>query len=210
MKNKDLERGYNELVAGKKTNRLAMILITVFCIVITLGAIISSTISSMAMADKVKVVDTRGVQMKSNLKRQSELVKIGIQSHVEDALFYMNSFQRETLDTNRKRALMLIDKESAYRVFETYKKEGIYDDAVERGHIYKVEKTAVTHLTEEGEPYKFMAQSELVTIDGSKREYFTIISEGYVTFRTPSYPYNTHGLWITEFRQKATKIVTDE
>jgi len=210
MKNKDLEKGYNQSVEAKKTNKLAMILITVFSGVITLTCLIMYMISNIYIADKVKVVDTRGVQMESNLVRQRDLVKTGIQNHIQDALFYSNSFQRETIESNQKRTLMLMDKESAYRIFQTYKKEGIYNDAIDRGHIYKVEKTEVTNLSDKGEPYSFVAKSILVSIDGRKKEYFTIVSKGDLTFRKPTFPYNSWGMWITNFRQKSSKIVADE
>jgi len=207
MRNSELTKGFNELSEAKKNNRLAMILVTVFAAVITITAMIMYMISHINIASKVKVVDISGRVIESDFVRQELLLESGIKSHVEYAVNYLNSFSREEIIDNQKKSLFLVDRENAHQIFESYKKSNAYDNATQRGHIYKVLNTKVTHLElSKGEPFYFKSQSLLEIKDGTRRTLYKIFSQGKITYRTPIYPNNTQGLWISEYRQTSKEV----
>lgn len=206
MKNKELQEGYNQAVSAKKNNKLAMILVTSFCGVITITALLLYMFSHLTIADKLKVVDTTGRELKSDLMRRDQVLKNALKEHVVKCVKYSNSFSRETYKNNQNIALLLMDRSSAFRIFEGYKKGKSYNDALKLGHIYEVETTKVTNLSTEKEPFEFIAESILVAQDGGRKNYFKIVSKGEITYRDPSYPYNSYGLWTSNYVQESTRI----
>ena len=208
MNDKELLQGYNESVEGKKTNKLAMILITCFCGIITLTTLVFHFISDAEMVDKVKVVNVyNGDVLDSNLKRRADLINSGCESTVNRAVYYSNSFDRVTINSNKARALFLMDNNSAYPIFEKYKKDRSYEDAIQRGHIYEIVETELTSLqTDKGEPYTFTQKSILRVKDGHRTENFIVRGEGKITYRKPIYPENEHGFWISDYSQTLQKI----
>jgi hypothetical protein len=58
-------KGYDDVVEGKRTGRLAMWLITIVSIVITLSALIISALLQANSADKMKVIDNTGRVIKA-------------------------------------------------------------------------------------------------------------------------------------------------
>ena len=209
MKNKDLEKGYNESIGGKKTNRLAMILITSFSGVITITALVLYMVSNITIADKIKVFDSQGNEYKTQLMRQSELLKTSTKGHIKQAVYLANSFSRENYKTNQNQLLFLMDRKSAFRIFEGYKKEGAYNNALKLGHIYEVESTKVSQIDTSKEPYQFIQESIVYTQDGGRVEYFRIVGKGIMTTRKPS-DNNERGLWISDYYQETTKINRNE
>lgn len=211
MKNKDLNKGYNQAVSGKRNNRLAMLLVTGFCALVTLSALVLYLISNLAIADKVKVIDTTGRYIHTELEHREQLVKSGVQSHVHNTMYYLNSGDRSSLNTNKSKALFLIDRLDAYNIFERWKKERAYNNILRNGHVYKVIEVKVTHMDlEQGEPFPFKSEATLLVQDGTRQEYWLINGKGFVSYTTPSWPNNQWGMFISDYTQDYQKVVLDE
>ncbi len=211
MKNKELVKGFNESVGAKKTNRFAMLLITGFSGVITLSVLVLYFFSNLAIADKVKVFDSSGREVETELKYRTDLINSGVQSHVYNAMYYLNSGDRNTLNGNRAKALFLVDRTNALSIFERWKKEKAYNDILRNGHVYKILEVKVTHVNiDKGEPFPFRSEATLLIQDGPRQEYYLITAQGVVTYETPSFPNNQWGMKISDYTQNYTKVNLDE
>ncbi|MEM8510594.1 MAG: hypothetical protein AAF717_22360 [Bacteroidota bacterium] len=211
MKESDLHKGYNESVAGKRNSRLAMILVTVFCGVVTLASLVLYFSSNLAIADKVKVFDSTGREVQTDLVRKEKLLVSGIQRHVYNGMYYANSGDRNSLKENQARTYFLVDNEDALRIFNHWKNEKAYNDILQNGHIYKIVDAKVTGVdTANGEPFAFTSEATLLVRDGTKEDYWFITGEGDIIYNTPSYPYNEWGFEITNYTQQYQKVPKDE
>ena len=211
MENKDLQKGFNEAIGAKKTNRFAMILVTCFCGVITITALVLYLFSNLAIADKVKVMDSTGRVIDTELMYRTDLINSGIQSHVFNAMYYLNSGDRNSHKSNQSKALFLVDRQDAFSIFERWKKEKAYNDILKNGHVYKILEAKVTHADiSKGEPYPFKSEATLLIKDGIREEYWLIEGQGYITHTSPSFPNNQWGMIISDYTQDYTKVDLDE
>ena len=210
MRNKDLEKGFNESVGAKKTNRFAMILVTVFCGVITLSALFLYLLSNISIADKVKVFDNTGKEVPTELMYRTDLINAGIQRHVFNGMYYLNSVDRQNLETNRTKALFLVDRQDAFSIYERWKKQKAYNDILKNGHVYKILDVKVTHVDEsKREPFRFKSEATLLIQDGTRQEYWLIEAQGAITYTTPSFPNNEWGMNISDYSQDYQKVELD-
>ena len=207
-----LKNHFNEMESAKKNNRLAIYIIVGFALVVTLSSLILNFMSKRQMIDLVKVVDVRnGVILHSEVQRRSQVLKTSIQGHLTRAITYANSFSRTTIKSNQKATLFLMDMDDAYTIFGRYKSQQSYEDALQRGHIYKTSDVKITHLNlDQGEPYQVKIEARLTIKDGTKRQIFLIQGQGAITYHDPIYPQNEAGLWLTDYRQKYTNITSNE
>jgi len=211
INNKSLKKGYNDLTEGKRNNRLAMILVTVFSCVITLTCLVLYLFSNIMIADKVKVIDRSGNVLNSELMRREQMIESGLKSHVKKAIYYLNSGTRYNLKTNQAKALFLVNTNSAYAIYERWKKQGAYADILQRGHQYEIveEEIFLNAITNE-EPFFISVEAILKIKDGSREAFWKIKGKGEVYYTTPSYPNNDWGFDIQNYTQEYTKVNLSE
>jgi len=199
-----LNQEFNQMESAKKINRFAIYLIVGFCGFVTLYSLTLNFLSKRQMIDMVKVVDVRnGVILHSEVQRRSQVLKTTIQGHVNRAITYANSFSRTTISSNQKATMFLMDLDDAYTIFGRYKNLQSYEDALQRGHIFKTTNVKITHLDlDNGEPYPIKIEATLTIKDGTKTQIFLIQGQGVITYHDPIYPQNEAGLWLTDYRQK--------
>lgn len=195
-------KGYDDVVEGKRTGRLAMWLITIVSIVITLSALIISALLQANSADKMKVIDNTGRVIKSDLRREEDVRIATVQAHLANAIFYLNSFDRNSIKENQARALFLVDKKSADRIFNSYNRQGAYNDALQSGYIYRAKFNKLTILEGTSEPFAFEMEGELTVTDGSRTIKTKIIGKGNLRYSTPNFPNNPQGMLVYDYLQQ--------
>lgn len=202
-------KGYDDVVEGKRNGRLAMWLITVGSVIFGLTALIISALLQAESADKMKVIDSTGRVIQSDLRREEEVRVSTIQAHLANAMFYLNSFDRNSIKENQARALFLVDKKSADRIFNSYNRQGAYNDALQSGYIYRAKFNKLTVLEGKTEPFTFEAEGELSVTDGSRTITTKIVGKGNIRYSNPNFPNNPQGMIIYDYLQEYQDMPTE-
>lgn len=151
----------------------------------------------------ILVIDAASGQiMKVSPGYNDKLFRVMIETHCANTAYYCNSFDRISITEYQARALFLVTKPDAYRVFARYKEQRGYADAIDRGLTYKTEFQKIESLQADTEPYRVRFTSLLQIYDGDQPvRSFIIESEGEIRRQTPQYPENTTGLFFTKYVQ---------
>lgn len=173
-----------------------------------IGTVVSVHVSTV---NSVKVVDVNGNVLPSRLDEQTGLLTAYVETHSANAVHYLNSFDRLTIKENQARALFLVNAEDANRIFNQFKAQNNYADALTRGVVIKTEYDKLLGIDVSKEPYKVRFQSIMTVYDNEQEpQRFLVISEGEVTNFTAQYPENKVGLYFRKYRQEFKKLEADE
>lgn len=152
--------------------------------------------------NRILVVNEGGEFVRFRTARQDLLFESLLKSHCAFTAYYLNSFDRLSLQENRARALFLVDRQEANNIFAKYQADRAYGDALELGSIYKTEFESLTDMSVSGEEYHVRFTSILSIINGSEIKKVRILSEGTAVRTTPRYPENVSGFFFRTYNQK--------
>ena len=199
---KDILRDFNKYADARKNFTLRTKLVFVFCsATIAMVLCFSYQVVNNAM-NKILVVNEGGEFVRFRAVRQDLLYESLLKSHCAFTAYYLNSFDRLSLQENRARALFLVDKGEANAVFAKYQADRAYGDALELGVIYKTEFESLTDMSVSGEEYHVRFTSILSIVNGSEIKRVRIISEGTAIRTTPRYPENVSGFFFRTYNQQ--------
>lgn len=199
---KDILRDFNKYADARKNFTLRTKLVFIFCsVAIAMVLFFSYQVVNNAM-NKILVVNEGGEFVRFRAVRQDLLYESLLKSHCAFTAYYLNSFDRLSLQENRARALFLVDKGEANAVFAKYQADRAYGDALELGVIYKTEFESLTDMSVSGEEYHVRFTSILSIVNGSEIKKVRIISEGTVIRTTPRYPENVSGFFFRTYNQQ--------
>ena len=185
---KDILRDFNKYADARKNFTLRTKLVFIFCsVAIAMVLFFSYQVVNNAM-NKILVVNEGGEFVRFRAVRQDLLYESLLKSHCAFTAYYLNSFDRLSLQENRARALFLVDKGEANAVFAKYQADRAYGDALELGVIYKTEFESLTDI--------------LSIVNGSEIKKVRIISEGTAIRTTPRYPENVSGFFFRTYNQQ--------
>lgn len=199
---KDILRDFNKYADARKNFTLRTKLVFVFCsATIAMVLFFSYQVVNNAM-NKILVVNEGGEFVRFRAVRQDLLYESLLKSHCAFTAYYLNSFDRLSLQENQARALFLVDKGEANAVFAKYQADRAYGDALELGVIYKTEFESLTDMSVSGEEYHVRFTSILSIVNGSEIKRVRIISEGTAIRTTPRYPENVSGFFFRTYNQQ--------
>lgn len=199
---KDILRDFNKYADARKNFTLRTKLVFIFCsVTIAMVLFFSYQVVNNAM-NKILVVNEGGEFVRFRAVRQDLLYESLLKSHCAFTAYYLNSFDRLSLQENRARALFLVDKGEANAVFAKYQADRAYGDALELGVIYKTEFESLTDMSVSGEEYHVRFTSILSIVNGSEIKKVRIISEGTAIRTTPRYPENVSGFFFRTYNQQ--------
>lgn len=199
---KDILRDFNKYADARKNFTLRTKLVFIFCsVAIAMVLFFSYLVVNNAM-NKILVVNEGGEFVRFRAVRQDLLYESLLKSHCAFTAYYLNSFDRLSLQENRARALFLVDKGEANAVFAKYQADRAYGDALELGVIYKTEFESLTDMSVSGEEYHVRFTSILSIVNGSEIKKVRIISEGTAIRTTPRYPENVSGFFFRTYNQQ--------
>lgn len=199
---KDILRDFNKYADARKNFTLRTKLVFIFCsVAIAMVLFFSYQVVNNAM-NKILVVNEGGEFVRFRAVRQDLLYESLLKSHCAFTAYYLNSFDRLSLQENQARALFLVDKGEANAVFAKYQADRAYGDALELGVIYKTEFESLTDMSVSGEEYHVRFTSILSIVNGSEIKKVRIISEGTAIRTTPRYPENVSGFFFRTYNQQ--------
>lgn len=202
---------FDDLSVAKKNGRTIMSLIVLFSLMVIVFVLIWTYAIVSNAGDKIKVVDSNGQYLKTSLEKKEKLFKSLIQNHCANTVTYANSFDRMTVKENQAKAIFLMNRTDAYRIFSKYKDNHAYDNSLDRGVIYKAEFEKLEEMSGTEEPFHVRFSSVLTIADNDKEPVkVRIFSEGDIVSYTPQYPENISGFYFKNYNQTYERTTKDD
>jgi len=201
MDTKEFEKQYNGFQNAKKQGVSLTKWFMVCCAVIVVAVLIWAFFVHVSTVNKIIVTDESGKQLNSEVVQREKMLETLVLNQCEAAVYYVNSFDRLNIKANQARSLFYINSSDAKRIFETYQKNGGYNDALQLGYTYEAEFERIIRMDDETFPYsvEFSAILTIDELDEIKR--FRIVARGNIDTRTPNYPENKTGFFFTDYSQ---------
>lgn len=199
---KNILKDFSRLAEARKNHTFRTRLVFIFCAAtIAMGLFFSYRVVNSAM-DKILVVNEGGELLRFKAMQQDLLYESLLKNHCYHTAYYLNSFDRLSLQENRARALFLVNKPDANTIFAKYQADRGYGDALELGVVYRTEFEKMLSVSVSGEEYHVTFSSVLSIINGNDVRKIRILSEGTVIRTTPRFPENTSGFFFRTYNQQ--------
>jgi hypothetical protein len=198
---KDILKDFNKYAEARKNYTLRTKLVFIFCsVTIAMILFFSYRVVNNAMS-KILVVNEGGEFVHFKAMQTDKLYESLLKSHCYYTSYYLNSFDRLTIEENQARGLFLVNKGDANTIFAKYQADRAYGDALELGVVYNCEYEKITEVRVQGNEYNVQFTSVLSIISNTGTKRFRIISEGTAIRTTPQYPENVTGFFFKTYRQ---------
>lgn len=199
---KNILKDFSRLAEARKNHTFRTRLVFIFCAAtIAMVPFFSYRVVNSAM-DKILVVNEGGELLRFKAMQQDLLYESLLKNHCYHTAYYLNSFDRLSLQENRARALFLVNKPDANTIFAKYQADRGYGDALELGVVYRTEFEKMLSVSVSGEEYHVTFSSVLSIINGNDVRKIRILSEGTVIRTTPRFPENTSGFFFRTYNQQ--------
>lgn len=200
---------FNKLSNAKKQNViLTKMTLGVALIIVVLVLIWGFGVANTAL-NKVVVVERSGEYLRISAESNEKLFGSLVKSTCSQLTYYANSFDRLSIKENQAKAMFLANKENLQSIFNLYKEQKSYHEAIEYGVVYKCEIENFSHIGTE-EPYQVRFTSILSIINGESIKKFRIFSEGKLIKVTPQFPENVTGFFFTDYKQSIKNLSDGE
>lgn len=198
---KDILKDFKKYAEARKNYTLRTKLVFIFCsVTIAMILFFSYRVVNNAMS-KILVVNEGGEFVHFKAMQTDKLYESLLKSHCYYTSYYLNSFDRLTIEENQARGLFLVNKGDANTIFAKYQADRAYGDALELGVVYNCEYEKITEVRVQGNEYNVQFTSVLSIISNTGTKRFRIISEGTAIRTTPQYPENVTGFFFKTYRQ---------
>lgn len=198
---KDILKDFNKYAEARKNFTLRTKLAFIFCsVAIAMVLFFSYRVVNNAM-NKILVVNEGGEFVHFKSMQTDKLYESLLKSHCYYTAYYLNSFDRLTIEEYQARGLFLVNKEDANTIFAKYQADRAYGDALELGTVYRCDFERINNLLVQGDEYNVEFTSVLSIISNSGTKKIRIISEGTAIRTTPKYPENVTGFFFKNYQQ---------
>ena len=199
---KNILKDFSRLAEARKNHTFRTRLVFIFCAAtIAMVLFFSYRVVNNAM-NKILVVNEGGELLRFKAMQQDLLYESLLKNHCYHTAYYLNSFDRLSLQENRARALFLVNKPDANTIFAKYQADRGYGDALELGVVYRTEFEKMLSVSVSGDEYHVTFSSVLSIINGNDVRKIRILSEGTVIRTTPRFPENTSGFFFRTYNQQ--------
>jgi len=202
MKIKSILKDFSKLAEARKNHTLRTKLVFIFCgVTIAMVLLFAYNVVNSAM-NKILVVNEGGEFVHFKAMKQDLLYESLLKAHCHRTAYYLNSFDRLSLQENRAHALFLVNKPDANTIFAKYQADRAYGDALELGVVYETEFEKIIDVRADGEEYHVRFSSILSITSDSDIKKVRIVSEGIAMHTTPRFPENTTGFFFRTYNQQ--------
>lgn len=206
MKISDILKDFNKLAEAKKDIAFKTKSLFIFSFIIISSILFYSyTIVNKAM-NKIIVVNEGGEFVHFKAQEQDQLYEALLKSLCYYTAYYMNSFDRLSIEQNQARALFLVNKADANTIFAKYQTDRAYGDALELGVSYKNEFADIISVKCNGAEYDVIFTSILTIHSNTGNKKIKIISKGTAIRTTPKFPENVTGFFFKNYNQSYIEI----
>ena len=134
---------------------------------------------------------------------RKKVLYIEIKDHLDKWFSSYYTYDQNNMEQQREKALWLVSAEDGKRLEDYYRSQGWFNDVVKYGIVQKtsleVEKIQVYG---NNEPFTFYASAIMEISRGQTKDVFRLEVTGAIGFVSPSWPWNPHGMLITNYQEK--------
>lgn len=198
---KDILKDFSKYAEARKNFTLRTKLVFIFCsVAIAMVLFFSYRVVNNAM-NKILVINEGGEFVHFKAMQTDKLFESLLKSHCYYTAYYLNNFDRLTIEENQARGLFLVNKGDANTIFAKYQADRAYGDALELGVVYRCDFDKINKLHVQGNEYNVQFTSVLSIISNTGTKKIRIISEGTAIRTTPQYPENVTGFFFKNYQQ---------
>lgn len=204
MKIANILKDFSKLAEAKKNVAFRTKALFIFsAIIISLVLFFAYSVVNNAM-NKIIVVNEGGEFVHFKAQEQDQLYEALLKSLCYYTAYYINSFDRLSIEQNQARALFLVNKADANTIFAKYQADRAYGDALELGVSYRTEFENIVSVKNRGSEYDVVYSSILTIYSNTGNKKIRIISEGTAIRTTPKFPENVTGFFFKNYNQSYT------
>lgn len=201
MKITSILKDFSKLADARKKQTMTTRLAFVFCS-LTIAMVLYFCYNAMNNAmNKILVVNTGGEYLQFQATQNDELYENLLKSHCYYTSYYINSFDRQSIEQNQARAMFLVNKVDANTIFAKYNADRAYGDALELGVSYRCEFENINSIVSRGDEYDVSFDSVLTIYSHTGTKKILITSTGTVIRTKPNFPNNVTGFFFSNYNQ---------
>lgn len=201
MEIKSILKDFSKLAEARRNYTFRTKILFLFTsLVIAMVLFFTYSIVNNAM-NKILVVNEGGEFVHFKAQQQDLLYESLLKSLCYYTSYYINSFDRLSIEENQARALFLVNRADANTIFAKYQADRAYGDAIELGVAYKTEFEGIQSVSVSGEEYYVVFTSILTIHSSSGTKQFRITSSGTAIRTTPRFPENVTGFFFKNYSQ---------
>lgn len=190
-------------------NRLVVLGVILCCTIISTVAIYLTNKTYNKALNFRYAVNTDGSIIPLKLLEERENFEVELLSHLNNFHNYFYNLSPTNYKSNIDKALWLGNK-SVSDLYKEKQAKSVYNDIIQYSLIYNIDDIKIDYNSSK-EPYRFKATIKLSVLRGESKVSYLLITTGSVIHVDRNFPYNTHGLLITNFyEEKPTIINTKE
>lgn len=201
MKITSILKDFARLAEARKKQTLATKLVFMFCsLIIAMVLFFSFTLVNNAM-NKILVVNEGGEFLQFKAMDNDILYSNLLKAHCYYTSYYMNSFDRQSIEQNQARVMFLVNKTDANTIFAKYQADRAYGDALELGVSYRCEFEKMDEIHVRGDEYDVAFTSVLTIHSHTGTKKIRIRCTGTAIRTTPKFPENVSGFFFKIYNQ---------
>ncbi len=151
----------------------------------------------------VLTLDKDGEVLPLQWIEKKEVLYIEIKDHLDKWFGTYYTFDQNNMEKQREKGLWLISAEDGKRLEDYYRSRGWFNDVVKYGIVQKTSLEAdKIQVSGNNEPFAFSASAVMEITRGQTRDVFRLEVTGGIGFVSPSWPWNPHGMLITNYQER--------
>ena len=199
---------YKNIYAVLRLNRFVVIVVVIAALLSSAFSILMVYRFNKTMMNSAFAVNTDGSVIPLKLVSQKENLEIEAFSHLDLFHRYFYGINESNYERNLEKAIWLGDS-SVDNVYRQKKVDGVYNRLLQYSLVQKV-VSVNTELTFTKGKNSFRTQTIFEINRGTVIDRYRLITSGELISVDRNFPYNTHGLLITNFFENSLKKITNE
>ncbi len=199
---------YKNIYETLKLNRIIVLASAAVSLLISGSALFFAFSVYQKSVNSTFVVNTDGERIPLTFLARKEKMDVEIKHHLELFHKYFYGINQNNFKNSIEKALWLGDA-SVEQTFKQKESQGTYNRLLQYSLIQEVD-TIYSRTQIDKEPFPFVSVVQFSVTRGDAVDRYELTTRGSIITVDSNYPYNPHGLLITNFFEENLKRIIDE
>lgn len=190
-----------DIYKALRVNRMITLSSVLLALLVVIGALVFAYQTYVFNLNHAFTLDKEGSVLPLQWVERNRVIEVEIKDHLKNFFETYYSYDANNLESQRELGLWLISGEDGKKLEQYYRETGWFED-VKRYNIIQQTKIDPESIVIQGrdEPFSFQAQAILTVERGQSKNVYNLICAGYISFVSPNFPVNPHGLLISDYQ----------
>ena len=199
---------YKNIYQVLKLNRFIVYTVVICSLVCSIfGLWMTFTVHNNAL-NNAFAINIDGSVIPLKLVKQNENFKVEALAHLELFHNYFYTIDASNYEKNLEKSLWLANS-SVSDLYRQKKAEGVYNRLLQYSLVQKVLRSD-SRIRQQDGTYEFKTLTVFEINRGLVTDTYELVSSGKLITVDRNFPYNPHGLLITDYFENSLKKITDE